>query len=66
MNKTNFTAFQTRRNKLIFKLKLFIRKVGRKTIFFGIDIESSLAWEKHVDTIINKTSGNMFVFTRTL
>jgi hypothetical protein len=68
LNKTNFIVFQTRRNKLVSKLKM---KTGKEEInevettnFLGIDIDSNLTWEKHIDKICNNISGNLFVIKR--
>jgi hypothetical protein len=68
LNKTSFIVFQTRRNKLDSKLKI---KTGKREIngaettnFLGIDIDSNLTWEKHIDKICNKISGNLFVIKR--
>jgi hypothetical protein len=32
--------------------------------FLGIDIDSSLTWEKNIDKIFNKISSNLFVIKR--
>jgi hypothetical protein len=68
LNKTNFIVFQTRRNKLVSKLKI---KTGKEEInevettnFLGIDINSNLTWEEHTDKICNKINGNLFVIKR--
>jgi hypothetical protein len=67
LNKTNFIVFQTRRNKLVSKLKIKIRKEEinevETTNFLGIDIDSNLTWKKHIDKICN-ISGNLFVIKR--
>jgi hypothetical protein len=34
------------------------------TDFLGIDTDSNLTWEKHIDKICNKISGNLFVIKR--
>jgi hypothetical protein len=61
-------VFQTRRSKLVSKLKI---KTGKEEInevkntnFLGIDIDSNLTWEKHFDKICSKISGNLFVIKR--
>jgi phosphoribosylformylglycinamidine (FGAM) synthase PurS component len=61
-------VFQTRRNKLVSKLRI---KTGKKEInevettnFLGIDIDSNLTWEKHIEKVCNKISGNLFVIKR--
>jgi UDP-N-acetylglucosamine pyrophosphorylase len=68
LNKTDFIAFQTKRNKLVSKLKLTIRKEeiseAETTNFLGTDIDSSITWEKHIDKICNKISSNLFAIKR--
>jgi hypothetical protein len=60
-------VFQTTRNKLVSKLKI---KTGKEEInemestdFLGIDINSNLTWEKHIDKIY-KIRGNLFEIKR--
>jgi hypothetical protein len=68
LNKTNFIVFQMRRNKLVSKLKI---KTGKEEIneaettnFLGINIDSNLTWEKHIDKICNKITANLFVIKK--
>jgi hypothetical protein len=61
-------VLQTRRNKLVSKLQIKTEKEEinelETTNFLGIDIDSNLTLEKHIDKICNKISGNLFVIER--